>query len=71
MEGGRTPNEGRVVAIERGRKGTICDYGWDKREADAICKQLGYRLGGVEINHSGFGASKHLDKTKKVYSLKV
>lgn len=46
---------GRVEVLRRNGWGTVCDHGWDLREADVVCLELGCGLAGAALNSSVFG----------------
>ena len=42
LQGGRTPNEGRVEFCQSGTWGTVCDDFWGVADARVVCRQLNY-----------------------------
>ena len=46
---GSSSNEGRLEVCIQGEWGTVYDGGWEKREAQVVCRQLGYQPGCKKI----------------------
>jgi len=42
LRGGLGARQGRVEICAEGRWGTVCDTGWNSRDAAVACRQLGY-----------------------------
>lgn len=53
--GGRDDHEGNIEVLHNGKWGIVCDDEWDKNEAEVVCRQLGYNLGGKVTHSSTFG----------------
>ncbi|XP_056265599.1 neurotrypsin-like [Pseudoliparis swirei] len=67
LVGGEGPGEGRVELHLSGLWGTVCDDGWTDREAQVVCRQLGYsgEAKARVMAYFGEGAGPiHLDNVK-------
>ncbi|KAG9337093.1 hypothetical protein JZ751_029761 [Albula glossodonta] len=67
LVGGETAMEGRVEIYINGQWGTICDDGWTDRDADVVCRQLGYTGVSKARTMAYFGEGEgpiHVDNVK-------
>ena len=55
LVGGRTQYEGRVEVNRSGEWYTICHQLWDIKEAEVVCRQLGYGYAILAIQSAAFG----------------
>ncbi|XP_035669536.1 atrial natriuretic peptide-converting enzyme-like isoform X2 [Branchiostoma floridae] len=59
LRGGEREGQGRVEVKYMGEWGAVCDDSWGMKDADVVCKQLGYPLGAQEVHGgSSFGGSR-------------
>ena len=54
LAGGSSMGEGRVEVFYAGVWGTVCNKGWDSKDANVVCHQLGF-LGGYAVTSARFG----------------
>ncbi|XP_026849508.1 uncharacterized protein LOC6603014 isoform X2 [Drosophila persimilis] len=56
LTGGEMPHMGRISVKINGQWGYVCDDKFGLRDADVVCRELGYKLGAQEVRGSSFYA---------------
>lgn len=55
IQGSNLTHKGRVEIKQQGFWHAVCSIGWDKNDADVVCRQLGYPEAVLEVGHGQFG----------------
>ncbi|KAL9954260.1 hypothetical protein ACROYT_G041775 [Oculina patagonica] len=56
LQGGNSTHMGGVEIKQHGFWHAVCSIGWDKHDADVVCRQLGFTQAVLEVGHGQFGS---------------
>ncbi|XP_045465990.1 uncharacterized protein LOC123674890 [Harmonia axyridis] len=68
LNGGKNPWEGRIEISAFGQKGYVCDDKFDIKNANVVCKEIGYHLGAAEVKGNSVFA-KDVPQEKVFYMM--
>ncbi|XP_017071832.1 uncharacterized protein LOC108108319 isoform X1 [Drosophila eugracilis] len=54
LTGGETPNTGRIEVKANGQWGYVCDDKFGLKDADVVCRELGFQMGAQEVRGSSY-----------------
>ncbi|XP_061402940.1 uncharacterized protein LOC133338851 [Musca vetustissima] len=54
LTGGESSNKGRVEVKILGKWGYVCDDKFGLKDADVVCRELGFKMGAIEVRGSSF-----------------
>ncbi|KAK3586880.1 hypothetical protein CHS0354_017672 [Potamilus streckersoni] len=58
LVGGKDVNEGTVLIYHNGTWGIVCHDNWDLRDANVVCRQMGYPGANKAVKNSQFGRGR-------------
>lgn len=58
LSGSPNKNEGRVVVTALGKTGFVCDDNFGMRDAEVVCRELGFELGALEVKGNSYYAKE-------------
>ena len=64
--GGNKTYQGRVEVFINGAWGTVCDDGWDFKDANVVCRQLGFQRALTAVKAAAFGRGQGKISIKNV-----
>lgn len=67
LVGGHSSSEGNVEIYHVGKWGTVCDDEWDMREANLVCRTLGFPRAAKTTHNSEFGRGRRIIWMDNIY----
>ncbi|XP_017049593.1 uncharacterized protein LOC108093796 isoform X3 [Drosophila ficusphila] len=61
LTGGERPHMGRIEVKANGQWGYVCDDKFGLKDADVVCRELGFKMGAQEVRGSSFYAPPNQD----------